>query len=166
MLIPGAMLSRIAARTGRLPDRWLSRDFRVRLGICVSVLSRQAKHGAGFGYQGIGIEGFGHVQVSADFLAALTIELLAFRREKNDVDVLQTHLIFYGITNIEAILLGHHYIEEDKVWFFPADRLERLLAIGGGEQVDPLVFEFLESLLDQRAQMWFVVNDKDLHSFH
>ena len=44
-----------------------------------------------------------------------------------------------------------------------ANGLQRFFAVGGSEEVHTLVFQFLESLLDQRAQMRLVVNDKNFH---
>ncbi len=50
--------------------------------------------------------------------------------------------------------------------FFAANGFERLFAVGRGEKLYAFVFEFLKGLLDQRAQMRFVVNNKDFHGVH
>jgi hypothetical protein len=42
-----------------------------------------------------------------------------------------------------------------------ADDVDRDLAIGGGEQLDPVVLELLEGLLDEQPDVLFVVDDQD-----
>ena len=71
---------------------------------------------------------------------------------------------FTGVADVEAVFLGHHHVEKDQVRLLVADGFERLFAVGGGEQFDAIVFQLFERLLDQHAQMGFVVNNQNLHS--
>ncbi len=146
---------------GKLPDRGrqgLSLNEGIEL---ISV--GEAENRAGLGNESVGIEGLGHVEIGADLLAALAIELLALGGEQDDVDVAHAHLVLDGVADVEAVLLGHHDVEEDEVRLFFADGFERLFAVARGEQFDAFVFELFQGLLDQRAQMGFVINDKNLH---
>jgi hypothetical protein len=78
-----------AVTTERFPDLRLSRDFKVRPAIASPPHGRQTQYAAGFGDQGVGVEGLGHIQIGAHFLAQLAIELLPLGGEQDDVDMAQ-----------------------------------------------------------------------------
>ncbi len=82
------------------------------------------------------------------------------------MDVSEAQLVLHGVADIEAVLLGHHDVEEDEVRLLLADCVERLFAVVRGEKVDTFVFQFFQCLLDKGAQMRFIVDDQYLHSFH
>ncbi len=79
---------------------------------------------------------------------------------------LNPKFILHGVANVEAVLLGHHDVEENQIRLFYANRFERLFTVRRGEKLDAFVFEFFQGLLDQRAQMRLVIDNKDFHSVH
>lgn len=101
--------------------------------------------------QGIRIERLGHVEIRAHLLPTLAVELLPLRREENDMNVAQPQFSLHRIADIEAILLGHHHVEKDKIRLLFAYRLQRVFPIAGRQKVHAVVFEFFERLLYQRA---------------
>jgi hypothetical protein len=131
-----------------------------------SVGDGEAEDGASLGDEGVGIERLSHVEVCADLLAPLPVELLTFRGEQDDVNVAESELVLNGITNIEAVELGHHDVEEHEVRFLFADGRQGIFAVACGEQLDAFVFEIFEGLLDQSAEMWFIVNNENFHKIH
>ena len=118
------------------------------------------------GDERIRIERLGHVQVGAHLRAALAIELLALGSEQHDVNVAQAQLVLDRIAHVEAILLGHHHVKKNQVGLFFEDGFKRLFAIGRCKNIYAFVFELFQGLLDQGAQMWFVVDNEDFHRGH
>ena len=70
------------------------------------------------------------------------------------------------VADVESVLLWHHDVEENHLRLFHANCFERFFTVRRGEKLDAFVFEFLQRLLDQRAQMRLVINNKNLHSVH
>jgi hypothetical protein len=164
MLVP--MVSHSALRAGKLLDLGLRRDLRLGPGMASCSRRREIEDGAGFSDESVGVKGLGHVKVGADLLAALAIELLSLGGEEDDVDVAKAKFVFDGVADVEAVLFGHHDVEEDEVGLLLADCFEGLFAVVRGEKVYTLVFELFQCLLDECAQMRFVVDNQYLHSFH
>ena len=75
-------------------------------------------------------------------------------------------LVLHGIADIEAVFLGHHDIEENQIRFLGANGFERFFSISRRQQFHAIIFELFQGLLDQRAEVRFVVNDEDFHRRH
>jgi hypothetical protein len=67
--------------------------------------------------------------------------------------------VLRALTDVEPADLRHHHVEKHQVRFRRFDRRDRLLAVRGGEEIDAFVLELLERLLDQHADVGFIVND-------
>ncbi len=78
----------------------------------------------------------------------------------------QAQFVLHRAADIEAVFLGHHHVEKNQVRLFFSYRFERFFAIARSEEFYAFVLELFQGLLDQGAQVWFVVNNQDLHSGH
>src|SRR3546814_3969849 len=68
----------------------------------------------------------------------------------------------HPLAHIETVDLRHHHVEYDQVGPLLLDAGDRFFAIGRGENFHAFVFQFFEALLDEAADMGFVVADQDL----
>ena len=138
----------------------------LKLGIRLRSVSSLIQQVADFFNKHVGVKRLGHVEVGTNLFATLLIELLPLCGEQDNAGVCLPPLILYGMADIEPVLLGHHDIQHDEIRLVFTDRIQCFFPVGGGDKFRPFVFKILEGLLNQHAQMGFVIDYEYFHCIH
>src|SRR4051812_20926909 len=107
------------------------------------------------------VERLGEVRVRAGRETLLAVVRLALRGQQHDVRRGEAEVLLHHSADVEAVPARHHDVEEHEVRSLRLDDLQRLLAVGGGEQVDAVVGQLLQRLFDEQPDVLLVVDDED-----
>jgi hypothetical protein len=142
-----AVTSWVARSTGELPSG--RRDSGVVTGCypCFDLLGDRN-----------GIERLDDELVCARSEATLAIRLKALGREYGDVGITKCTVAFDSTANVVAIHARHHDVEQHDRRPMVAHRLERALAVGGGDEFQPCP---VEDKFQLPKNIRLVINDQD-----
>src|SRR5512132_4729337 len=105
-----------------------------------------------------GRERLRHVIVGAECHALLPVHLAPFGRQHDDVDALPRRVGSDGLTDVVAVALGDHHVEQDQVGSPTLDCGQRLVAVAGHTHVEA---RLLHQKLQGQDYIRFVFNDEN-----
>src|ERR1035438_7595362 len=106
-------------------------------------------------------KGLGDVVLRAQFQADDAVKLSRFGREHNDGNGGGGGVATQHLAHLQPVDLGQHQVEHDQVWGGGAGLLDRLRAIGSGDDIKP---RLLEVELQQFHRLRFIIHNEDLRS--
>ena len=106
-------------------------------------------------------ERLGHVVIGAHLQAAHLVHLAGAGRQHDDRRVGEAPDL---LTELEAVGVGKHDVEQDEVRLLVLDEPQSPLAGGGGDHVSIRPAE-VEAEVNDLDHVRLIVNDQDFHSF-